>query len=108
MRRTHVLAVCAILLGGMASLASLAAAIPFQPAGAPEVASVVVPAQMGPGGMINPGRDCQTVRQCRFTPGGLYRGCISAYSCRVCRFVESRCQVIGRERTCRSLRCDWG
>ena len=65
-------------------------------------------AQQGPGGAINPGRDCQTVVQCRFAKGGSYRGCISAYSCRVCRLVSSRCAVGTAGRTCRAFRCSWG
>jgi len=65
-------------------------------------------AQAGPGGLINPGRDCQTVVQCRFRRGGVYRGCISAYSCRRCRFVRANCTIEGRRRqTCRQLRCTW-
>lgn len=66
-------------------------------------------AQEGPGGMINPGRDCQTVVTCRFTKGGSYRGCLSSYSCRVCRFVPASCSVTGsRGRTCNRVRCTWG
>ena len=64
-------------------------------------------AQEGPGGLINPGRDCQTVTTCRFAKGGSYRGCVSSYSCRVCRFVSSRCQVGNKSRNCRKLRCSW-
>jgi hypothetical protein len=65
-------------------------------------------AQEGPGGLINPQRDCQTITTCRFTSGGSYRGCISTYSCRVCKFVASGCQIGGRGRVCRTLRCSWG
>lgn len=66
-------------------------------------------AQEGPGGMINPGRDCQTVTTCRFTPGGSYRGCLSSYSCRVCRFVRSNCAAgSNRNRSCHRVRCTWG
>lgn len=65
-------------------------------------------AQEGPGGAINPGRDCQTVVQCRFTKGGSYRGCISAYSCRVCKLVSARCTVGQVGRKCREFRCSWG
>lgn len=77
------------------------------------VAAMLLPgrsalAQEGPGGLINPGRDCQTVVSCRFTKGGSYRGCISAYSCRVCRLVSSRCAVGTAGRTCRAFRCSWG
>lgn len=65
-------------------------------------------AQSGPGGLVNPQRDCQTVLQCRFERGGVYRGCISAYSCRRCRFVRARCSSDARRPTCRRLRCTWG
>lgn len=65
-------------------------------------------AQVGPRGAIDPGRDCQTVRNCNFTKGGAFRGCVSSYSCRVCKWVNSRCQVEGRSRICRRLICTWG
>lgn len=64
-------------------------------------------AQVGPGGGINPGRDCQTVLQCRFRKGGVYRGCISSYSCRQCRFVTARDCGTGKARTCQRLVCSW-
>ena len=38
--------------------------------------------------LVPPGasqRDCQTIRTCNFARGGSYRGCLSSYSCRVCR-----------------------
>jgi hypothetical protein len=70
------------------------------------VAPEGVSAQEGPGGLINPGRDCQTVRTCNFRKGGSYRGCLSSYSCRVCRFVQVGCKN-GRG-TCQRLRCGWG
>ena len=65
-------------------------------------------AQSGPGAQGNSQRQCQTVVQCRFKRGDVYRGCISAYSCRRCRFVRTRCTNEGRSRTCRELRCAWG
>ncbi len=65
-------------------------------------------AQAGPRGTIDPNRRCQTVRACRFTRGGIFRGCISAYSCRTCEFVPAPCTISGRERTCQRLRCHWG
>jgi hypothetical protein len=68
----------------------------------------MVAAQEGPGGLIDPGRDCQTVTTCRFVKGGSYRGCVSSYSCRVCRFVSSKCTIGGVGRICRRLRCTWG
>ncbi len=65
-------------------------------------------AQEGPGGLINPQRDCQTIRTCNFRRGGSYRGCLSSYSCRVCRFVRVSCKGLGRRGTCQKLRCTWG
>ncbi|MBA4171069.1 MAG: hypothetical protein C0511_00070 [Hyphomicrobium sp.] len=65
-------------------------------------------AQQGPGGQINPGRDCQTVVACKFAKSGSYRGCISAYSCRVCKLVASRCNVGASSRKCQEFRCSWG
>jgi hypothetical protein len=65
-------------------------------------------AQEGPGGAINPGRDCQTILNCNFTKGGRYRGCVSSYSCRVCSFVPSRCSIAGKRGACQELRCGWG
>lgn len=66
-------------------------------------------AQEGPGGLINPGRDCQSITTCRFTRGGSYRGCLSSYSCRVCRFERARCSIAGsRGKTCHRVRCTWG
>ena len=64
-------------------------------------------AQEGPGGLINPQRDCQTIRTCNFRKGGSYRGCLSSYSCRVCRFVRVSCKGL-RGGSCQKLRCGWG
>lgn len=65
-------------------------------------------AQVGPRGVIDPGRDCQTIRTCNFKKGGAYRGCLSSYSCRTCKWVKARCEIEGRGRTCRRLVCTWG
>jgi hypothetical protein len=65
-------------------------------------------AQEGPGGSINPGRDCQTITTCNFARGGSYRGCLSSYSCRVCRFVAASCTIGGARKTCYRSRCTWG
>lgn len=65
-------------------------------------------AQEGPGGAINPGRDCQTIVTCRFTKGGSYRGCLSSYSCRVCRYVPANCPVGNTRRRCHTSVCTWG
>ncbi len=66
-----------------------------------------VAAQQAPG--INPQRDCQTIRTCRYDRGGSYRGCVSSYSCRACEFVTASCNVgQGSRRKCQRLRCGWG
>lgn len=57
---------------------------------------------------IDPGKDCHTIRTCNFGRGGAYRGCISAYSCKQCRFVSAPCTVDGRRKVCQRLRCGWG
>jgi hypothetical protein len=57
---------------------------------------------------INPGRDCQTLLTCRFTRGGIYRGCLSSYSCRVCRLVAAPCSIGPGSRVCQRMQCTWG
>jgi hypothetical protein len=57
---------------------------------------------------VEPNRDCQTLLTCRFTRGGLYRGCLSSYSCRVCSLVATRCRIDATNRVCRQLLCTWG
>jgi hypothetical protein len=71
-------------------------------------ASVSLAQGAGPGGLIQPQRDCQTVRTCRFERGGSYRGCLSSYTCRTCRFVKARCEIGGRSQNCQEMRCTWG
>jgi hypothetical protein len=70
-------------------------------------AFVAAEARAQPAG-LNPGRDCQVVRACNFGRGGAYRGCLSSYTCRVCRFVPARCTVDGAQRVCQRMRCTWG
>jgi hypothetical protein len=53
-------------------------------------------------------RDCQTIRSCRFTAGGVYRGCLSSYSCRICRLVAARCSIDPGNRVCQRMVCTWG
>lgn len=65
-------------------------------------------AQQGPGGLVDPQRDCQTVLTCNFKRGGSYRGCLSSYSCRLCRMVPARCSVGNRRGVCQQVRCSWG
>ena len=57
---------------------------------------------------LNPNRDCQVLLTCRYTNGGSYRGCLSSYTCRVCRFVAGRCRIDPTSRVCQQMRCTWG
>jgi hypothetical protein len=56
-------------------------------------------------------RHCQTLLTCNYTRGGVYRGCLSSYTCRVCRPQRVRCTAsdlaTGRTR-CTELVCTWG
>jgi hypothetical protein len=64
-------------------------------------------AQEGPGGAINPGRDCHTILTCQFKKGGSWRGCLSSYSCRTCRLVTANCTIGGKGRVCQRVTCGW-
>lgn len=64
-------------------------------------------AQEGPGGLINPQRDCMTIRTCNYDDYGPYRGCLSTYSCRVCKLVPASCEGLPG-RVCKKMRCTWG
>jgi hypothetical protein len=55
----------------------------------------------------NPGRDCQTIRTCNFARGAAVRGCLSSYSCKVCRTVRARCSIGRRNEVCVRIVCDW-
>jgi hypothetical protein len=57
---------------------------------------------------LNLNRDCQTIRTCSYARGGIYRGCLSSYSCRVCRFMAAPCRMDAGRRVCQALRCTWG
>lgn len=100
------------LLASLSFLATLAVtsadAVPLARLGMRGDAGALLPIQVGPGGVIDPQRHCQTVLRCQFARGGSYRGCISAYTCRACQFVNAMCTISGRERVCRQLRCSWG
>ena len=69
-------------------------------------AASVVHAQAGPA--FSDQQRCMTIRKCQYQRGGSFRGCISTYSCRVCRFVEAKCDIGGRTQNCREMRCSWG
>ena len=85
-------------------LTILILAISVLPAGMMSTAS----AQSVQGGIASPQRDCQTIRTCRFERGGSYRGCLSSYTCRVCRLVKAKCEIGGRSQNCQEMRCTWG
>ena len=53
-------------------------------------------------------RDCQTIRTCNFKRNGSYRGCLSSYSCRVCRLMRTSCTIDGTRKTCQEMKCGWG
>jgi hypothetical protein len=59
----------------------------------------------GPG---TQGRDCQTVRTCNFARGAEVRGCLSSYTCRTCKFVQSNCRIGATQGPCQKLSCTWG
>jgi hypothetical protein len=56
-------------------------------------------------------RHCQTLLTCNYARGGVFRGCLSSYTCRVCRPQPVRCKpsdiASGRTR-CTELVCTWG
>ena len=72
------------------------------------LAPVTAIAQTSQGSLVNPQRDCQTIRTCKFERGGSYRGCLSSYTCRVCRLVKASCDIGGRRENCQEMRCTWG
>jgi hypothetical protein len=57
---------------------------------------------------LDPKRDCQVLLTCRYNGGGIYRGCLSSYSCRVCRLVTARCGIDPGSRVCQRMQCTWG
>ena len=52
-------------------------------------------------------RDCQTVRTCNFSRTAAVRGCLSSYTCRICKTVRARCDI-GGARICERVMCSWG
>lgn len=83
LRISRALSLCAALAAGFAMLATAAEA-------------------------QNAQRKCQTVLTCNYSKGGSYRGCLSSYSCRQCRFVAARCSVGSTSGRCQKLVCGWG
>jgi hypothetical protein len=72
------------------------------------VASAPASAQSTQGNGVDPQRNCQTIRSCRFERGGSFRGCLSSYTCRTCRPVTARCEIGGRSQNCQRMICTWG
>lgn len=70
------------------------------------LASVAASGWSGPASAVQ--RKCQTLTTCNFSKNGSYRGCLSSYSCRQCRFVSSRCSIGGTSGRCQKMVCDWG
>jgi hypothetical protein len=99
-----VAAILALALQVVAVNAMPAAAKPLQQVSAQPL---IAPVQLAPG-VNDGGRICQTLRNCRYTPGGSFRGCVSSYSCRTCRYVVSKCSVGASSGQCRRQVCDWG
>jgi hypothetical protein len=69
---------------------------------------LLVPALPASAQTAAPQRDCQTLVKCQFSRGASFRGCISSYSCRQCRFVPGRCTGVADRRSCSRLVCGWG
>lgn len=74
---------------------------------APVQGSAAIAVQAAPG-VPDQGRNCQTLRTCQFGKGGSFRGCVSSYSCRACRFVPAKCSVGSVSAKCQRQVCDWG
>lgn len=68
------------------------------------VGSAIAQQLIAPGGAQ---RNCQTVRTCDFSRGAAVRGCLSSYTCRICKTVRARCDVAGA-RICERVVCGWG
>jgi hypothetical protein len=83
------------------TLTAAAALLALAVAGAMPAAAQIVPTP-------DPGRDCQTVRTCNFSRGAAVRGCLSSYTCRICRTVRSRCSIGNRRQVCERIVCSWG
>lgn len=84
------------VLIGLVSLAALSAAVALTTAGGSLAQAV------------NPGRDCQHITTCQFQKGRSWRGCLSSYSCRYCRFEASTCMIGGTRKRCSKSVCTWG
>jgi hypothetical protein len=74
----------------------------------PAALMLLASAMLTPHPALSAQRHCQTVLTCNFKKGGIYRGCLSSYSCRQCRFVSARCGIGKSRGNCQKIVCDWG
>lgn len=88
------------------TLAGPVGAMPAIHSAAMDSSATVVLVQAAPA--TDQGRNCQTLRTCQYAKGGSFRGCVSSYSCRSCRFVPDKCSVGSVTGKCQKLVCDWG
>ena len=83
---------------------------------APFIALTLVSAASTPASAQTIGTDpsnkrCQTLLTCNYSRGGVYRGCLSSYTCRICRPQRVRCtasDIASGRRQCTELICTWG
>lgn len=102
MRSRWQMAALAVFLWSLMAIGAALQAATF--AGVPRLTSGPAPILLAQDAQ----RDCQTVRTCRYDRAGPYRGCLSSYTCRICKFVQSRCRTDGSRRVCQEMRCSWG
>lgn len=100
-------AVCVALLLAQSALAAAGVAASGVRPTVFALPNDVIATQAAPG-LNNPQRNCQTLRNCQYSKGGSFRGCVSSYSCRNCRYVTSRCSVGATSGQCQRQVCEWG
>ena len=98
--------VCVALLLAQSAFAAAGVAASGLKSGTPALPSQILSIQAS--GLNNPQRNCQTLRNCQFSKGGSFRGCVSSYSCRNCRYVVSKCSVGATTGKCERQVCEWG
>lgn len=75
------------------------------------LASISTPASAQTIGTDPSNKRCQTLLTCNYSRGGTYRGCLSSYTCRICRPQRVRCtasDLASGRRQCTELVCTWG
>lgn len=102
--KTLILAVCAVV-----ALATQAMALPpLSPPVANDDSLVHLAQSSTSQTVVDGNRRCQIIKSCNYRRGGAYRGCISTYTCRVCRLVKTQCEIGGRSGNCHRMQCTWG